>query len=182
MNVDKFKAIRLISPRLTGLISTTNEDGSANASPYSWVFPFSFMPPLIAVGVGKGGKHTQKNAEREKEFVINLVHKEIGQRACNLEKRHGPKQLEEVGLTACDSKEIKTKGIAESKARIECRYIRTIDVPEGDHVFVVGEIVAAECEAMENSLVDHDKLGILTHVSGPEFREVGRKVLLERGK
>ncbi len=180
MNVEPLGAVRLISPRVVALVSTTNEDESTNASPYSWVFPFSFSPPLVAVGVGKGGKNTQVNAEREKEFVINLVSEEFGQKACNLESAKGSNQLKEAGLNEIDSQKVKVKGIKESKVRIECKLVETVDVSKGDHVFLVGEIVAAECAAMKEGKPDLDSLNLLMHASGGEFRKVGERVLLER--
>ncbi|MCX8158124.1 MAG: flavin reductase family protein [Candidatus Diapherotrites archaeon] len=180
VNVEPEEAIRLISPRVIALITTTNPDGSTNASPYSWVFPFSFEPPMLTVGVGKGGKNTQKNAEREKEFVVNLVSKDFGQKACDLEWITGKDQLKKVGLSEIDSKKVKTKSIKESKVRIECEYLTTVDVKESDHVLVVGKIVAAECLAMKGKVPDFDKLDLLTHVAGDEFREVGKKVLFKR--
>ena len=46
------KSVKLISPRLTVLINTVDEEGELNSSPYSWIFPLSFNPPLIGVGIG----------------------------------------------------------------------------------------------------------------------------------
>lgn len=182
MNVEPLNAVRLISPRVVALVSTKNKDSSTNASPYSWVFPFSFDPPMVAVGVGKGGKNTQKNAEREHEFVVNLVSSDLGQKACDLEREKGSKQLENAGLNEISSREVKTAGIREAKVRIECRLVETVDVEKADHVLLVGEIVAAECDAMLGNSPDLDKLDLLMHVSGPEFRKVGEKVELERRK
>ena len=183
MNIEPEKARTLLSPRIVALISTMNEDDSVNASPYSWVFPFSYSPPMAMIGVGgRGVKRTQKNAEREKEFVINFISKDFGQKAINLEAIHGANQLEEVGLNAIDSKSIKTKGIAESKIRIECKLVKTLDVPESDHIFLVGEIVGAFAEKMDGDLPNLDAMEILQHVGGNQFRTSGEKVLLERNK
>ena len=183
MDIQPEKARTLLSPRIVALISTRNEDGSVNASPYSWVFPFSFSPPMAMIGIGgRGVKRTQKNAEREKEFVINFISKDFGQNACDLESKHGANQLEEVGLNAIDSKEVKTKGIAESKIRIECKLVKTLDVPESDHVFIIGEIVSAYSEKMNENLPDLEAMEILQHVGGSQFRACGEKVILERNK
>jgi len=183
MNIEPQKARTLLSPRICALISTMNEDDSVNASPYSWVFPFSFSPPMAMIGIGgRGVKRTQKNAEREKEFVINFISKNFGQKAIKLEAIHGANQLEEVGLNSIDSKEVKTKGIAESKIRIECKLVKTLDVPESDHVFIIGEIVSAFAEKMDGNFPDLDAMEILQYVGGKEFRTSGEKVILERNK
>jgi len=183
MNIEPQKARTLLSPRICALISTTNEDGTVNASPYSWVFPFSYTPLLVAVGAGSAKiKNTQKNAEREKEFVINFISKDFGQKAIKLEAVHGENQLEEVGLSAIDSKSIKTKGIAESKIRIECKLSETLKVKDGDHIFLVGEVVNAYCEKMNGDLPNLEAMEILQHVGGTEFRKIGEKIVLERNK
>ena len=181
MEIDAKNAVKLLSPRLFALITTTSEDSSTNASPYSWVFPFSFSPPMLMIGTSKG-KHTQENAEREGEFVVNLVSEDFGQKACDLEALHGENQLDWVGLEEIDSKKVKVKGVKEARIRLECKLIETIEPKKGDHVFLVGEIVSAECSEMSEAFPDLDKLNLLMHVSGPEFRKIGEKVALERKK
>jgi len=47
INIPLSKSVKLISPRLTVLINTVDEEGELNSSPYSWIFPLSFNPPLI---------------------------------------------------------------------------------------------------------------------------------------
>ena len=183
MNIEPEKARTLLSPRICALISTTNEDGSVNASPYSWVFPFSCTPLLVAIGVGSAKvKNTQRNAEREKEFVINFISKEFGQKAINLESKHGPNQLEEVGLNFIESKVVKTKGIKESKVRIECKLSETLKVKDGDHVFLVGKVVSAFAEKMNEDFPDLEAMEIIQHVGGTEFRKIGEKILIQRNK
>ncbi|MFH1391478.1 MAG: flavin reductase family protein [Candidatus Diapherotrites archaeon] len=183
MQIELKKARTLLSPRICALISTTNEDGSVNASPYSWVFPFSYSPLLVGVGAGNTKvKHTQANVEREKEFVINFISKDFGQKAINLESLHESSQLEEVGLNAVDSKEIKTKGIAEAKIRLECRLSEILPVKRGDHILLIGEVVAAYAEKMNDFVPDLQGMETLTHVAGEEFRLAGEKVILERKK
>jgi len=76
-------AVRLISPRLTALVNTLDEKGELNSSPYSWVYPLSYDPPLI--GVGKGGKQklTYLDSTRTGEFVVCIVSEDFGQEAVN---------------------------------------------------------------------------------------------------
>ena len=56
------KSTSIISPRLTVLVNTIDAKGELSSSPYSWIFPLSFNPPLIGVGVGQN-KQSQKNAD-----------------------------------------------------------------------------------------------------------------------
>ena len=68
------KATSIISPRLTVLVNTTDENSELNSSPYSWVFPLSFSPPLIGVGIGGGkSKHSYLNAKAR--FTLTKIKK-----------------------------------------------------------------------------------------------------------
>jgi len=84
------KAVRLISPRLTVLVNTVDEKGELNSSPYSWIFPLSFDPPFIGVGIGGKKKDTYINSKRTGEFVVCVVSEDFGQQAVNCEESHGP--------------------------------------------------------------------------------------------
>ncbi len=84
------KATRIISPRVTILVNTIDEKGKLNSSPYSWVFPLSFSPPLIGIGIGGKNKQTYLNALRNGEFVLCIVSPEFGQQAINCEHTHKP--------------------------------------------------------------------------------------------
>jgi flavin reductase (DIM6/NTAB) family NADH-FMN oxidoreductase RutF len=84
------KAVRLISPRLTVLVNTVDEKGELNSSPYSWIFPLSFDPPFIGVGIGGKKKYTYINSKRTGEFVVCVVSEDFGQQAVNCEESHGP--------------------------------------------------------------------------------------------
>ena len=52
VEVSLSNAVKVVSPRLTVLLNTLDEKGELNSSPYSWVFPLSFNPPLIGVAIG----------------------------------------------------------------------------------------------------------------------------------
>jgi flavin reductase (DIM6/NTAB) family NADH-FMN oxidoreductase RutF len=64
------KAVKLVSPRLTVLVNTLDEKGGLNSSPYSWIYPLSFNPPLIGVGIGGKNKLSYVNAKKSGEFVV----------------------------------------------------------------------------------------------------------------
>ena len=184
MDVEPSKAFKLLSPRLVAVITTLDEKGIVNAAPYSWVFPFGFDPSLVAVGSSKG-KHTFDNALERGEFVVNLVSKDFAQKAVSLEKKHeiGENTLEKAGLNPVPSKAVKVPGIKESKVRIECVFEEVVKPKASDHDFVVGRVVAGFCEKLsENGAPDFDSLEILTHVSGPELREIGKAFFVERKK
>jgi flavin reductase (DIM6/NTAB) family NADH-FMN oxidoreductase RutF len=177
IEIPPLKATRLISPRLTVLINTIDEKGKLNSSPYSWVFPLSFNPPLIGVGIGGKNKHTYINAQREGEFVVCVVSPEFGQQAVNCERVHmsGGSLWQKQGLHSRKSKKVKVLGIKESKAILECKVTRFLEY-NGDHVILVGEVIHAQAKG------NLEEIDPLLHDSGEKFRRIGQELTLDRGK
>ena len=171
------RAPSLISPRLTVLVNTTDETGELNSSPYSWVFPLSFDPPLIGVSIGGKNKHSYLNAKRTGEFVVCLVSADFGQQAVNCEAQHssGDKLWEKQGLHTQKSKKVAVPRIKEAKTILECKATKFLEY-DGDHVILVGEVVHAEAE--ENL----EERNPLLHDSGEKFRTIGTQITLKRRK
>ena len=176
INIPLSKSTSIISPRLTVLVNTLDSKGELSASPYSWIFPLSFNPPLIGVGVGKN-KQSHKNAEKTGEFVICVVSPSFGQEAINCEKLHKPgdKLWEKNKLHIQKSKKVKVPSIKESQAILECKTEKILEY-EGDHVILVGEIVHAQAQETI------DQVDPILHVSGEKFRRIGNQITLKRNK
>lgn len=178
MKVPLNNAVRLISPRVTALITTVDRQGRVNAAPYSWIYPVSYAPPLVGVGVGGKHKHTYINAKETGEFVINIVSEDFGQQAVNCEEQHEPGEdlLKKHRLGTMPSEKIKPPRIRESKAVLECKLKEIIEIEGSDHVLLIGEVVSAESSG------DLDEIKPLLHDSGKKFRLVGEEITLERRK
>ena len=172
------RSVSLISPRLTVLANTVDENGELNSSPYSWVFPLSFSPPLIGVGVGGKHKLSYINSKRTGEFVVCVVSVNFGQQAVSCEESHKPgdRLWKKHGLHIKKSKKVGVPKIKEAKAVLECRVNRFLEY-DGDHVILVGEVVHAEAE--EGGL---DEINPLLHDSGEKFRSIGKEIILKRRK
>jgi flavin reductase (DIM6/NTAB) family NADH-FMN oxidoreductase RutF len=169
-------AIRLITPRLTVLITTLDKGGTVNVAPYSWVAPVSFNPPLIYLGIGNKRKHTYINAKATGEFVVNVVSEDFGKQAVDCAESHelGEDLLAKHGLHSAPSKNIKTPRVKESKAVLECTVKDIIEIPDSDHVLVIGEVVKAE------SIDRIENIKPLMHDSGESFRGLGKEIIIER--
>lgn len=171
------KSVKLISPRLTVLVNTIDEEGELNSSPYSWIFPLSFSPPLIGVGIGSKNKLSYINSKRTGEFVVCVVSSNFGQQAVNCEESHKPgdKLWERNGLHTEKSTSVSVPRIKEAKAVLECKINRFLEY-NGDHVILVGEVVHAEAED------ELDEINPLLHDSGEKFRSIGKEIILKRKK
>lgn len=170
------KSTSIISPRLTVLVNTLDINGELTSSPYSWVFPLSFNPPLIGVGVGKN-KQSHINAERTGEFVVCVVSPSFGQEAINCEKLHKPgdKLWEENNLHTQDSIRVKVPRIKESQAFLECKTRKILEY-SGDHIILVGEVVFAQTQETI------EEVDPLLHVGGEKFRKIGDQLILKRNR
>jgi len=171
------KSVKLISPRLTVLVNTIDEEGELNSSPYSWIFPLSFNPPLIGVGIGGKHKLSYINSKRTGEFVVCVVSVNFGQQAINCEESHKPgdKLWKKYGLRIEKSVNVSVPRIKEAKAVLECKVTRFLEY-DGDHVILVGEVVYAEAEE------GLDEINPLLHDSGEKFRNIGKEIILKRKK
>jgi flavin reductase (DIM6/NTAB) family NADH-FMN oxidoreductase RutF len=177
IEIPLLKSVKLISPRLTVLLNTIDKEGELNSSPYSWIYPLSFNPPLIGVGIGSKNKLSYINSKRTGEFVVCVVSVNFGQQAVNCEESHKPgdKLWERNGLHTEKSTNVSIPRIKEAKAVLECKVKRFLEY-NGDHVILVGEVVYAEAE---DGL---DEISPLLHDSGEKFRTIGKEIILKRKK
>jgi flavin reductase (DIM6/NTAB) family NADH-FMN oxidoreductase RutF len=182
MKVPLDKSIKVLSPRITFLITSIDEKGSTNAAPFSWVNGISMNPPMLYIGVMTGNKGTLPNIRTKREFVANLVSEEFAEKAVMCEMKSEDK-MKQSGLSLIDSEAVSVPGIKEAKVRLECKLVKLIDIEGADHVLVIGEVVNAFCEYLtDKDLPELDKIKPLMHVSGEEFRGVGKEINLKRYK
>lgn len=134
----------LLQPSRPCMITTFNPDGSLNAAPFGWNMPVSANPPRVAVAlVNRPKNHTLRNIEREGEFVLNKPVLAIADRLiqCSYFHPEGMSKFDCAGFTPQRSHVIRTPGIAECRAHLECRLHNLVDC--GDHTLVVADVVAA---------------------------------------
>lgn len=171
------KSVKIISPRLTVLVNTIDEKGELNSSPYSWIFPLSFNPPLIGIGIGGKHKLSYINSKRTSEFVVCVVSEEFAQKAINCEASHhaGDKLWEKNGLHIEKSKTVSVPRIKEAKEILECKVSKFLEYG-GSHLILVGEVVYAEGEE------GLDSINPILHDSGEKFRTIGKEIMVKRKK
>lgn len=181
MGVELKNAVRLISPRDTFLISSRDAEGRMNLAPFSWVIPVSNELPLVCVAIGKNNKHTLPNIKETKEFVLNLVSEEFGQKVLDALKIGPGENWKKIGLQEEKAEKVKVAMVKESKVKLECELHKILDIPSGDHELVIGKIVHAVCDEMvSGKFPDLDKVKPLMHVSGNRFRGIGEEIELEK--
>ena len=127
----------LVVPRPIGWISSLDAQGRVNLAPFSYFNAVADNPPIVLFGAGgahsEGGvKDTPANVEATGEFVCNLATWDLRE-AMNATSAPAPRDWDEfrvAGLTAVPSRLVKPPRVKESPVHMECRYLRTVTLPD----------------------------------------------------
>ena len=142
----------LIIPRPIGWISSIDTEGVFNLAPYSFFNAVCYKPPTVmfSAGVGSapdGMKDSLRNIEASGEFVCNLATWETRDQMNQTSVSVAPDtdEFALAGLTAIASQLVKAPRIAEAPVHLECRYLKSVDIPSweeaGKFVMVLGEVI-----------------------------------------
>jgi len=152
----------------------------ADALAVAWINIISSTPATIAMGLRRT-RHTLELIRRSSEFTVNVPDTSLAAAVdyCGTTPGRGRDKLAEVGLTLEPSSVVATPMVAECPFNLECRV--THEVPVGEYVVVLGEVVEAHAEERvlrgETDIVEMDALDPLIYIAGArEYRAIGRKV------
>jgi len=137
---DPFKAI--VAPRPIGWISSLAPDGTRNLAPYSYFQAVADRPGVVLFS-SVTRKDTIRNVEATGEFVCNLAIWELREQV-NQSSATVPSDVDEfalTGLTPAPSRLVRPPRVAESPVALECRYIKTVDLPDGKGGSHIAEVV-----------------------------------------
>jgi flavin reductase (DIM6/NTAB) family NADH-FMN oxidoreductase RutF len=166
-----------IAPRPIALVSTVDEDGNDNLSPFSFFNVFSANPPIAIFSPARRVrdntvKHTYENVKIHPECVINIVNYDIVQQMSlsSTEYPKGVNEFEKSGLTPIKSDLIQSKRVAESPIQLECVVKEVIELGQegGAGNLVVSEIVKIHIN--ENVL---DEMGRIDPVKMDQVARLG---------
>jgi len=142
---DPFKA--LVAPRPIGWISSISSKGIVNLAPYSFFNAMSDNPHYVVFG-SAGPKDSVTNIRETGEFVCNMATWELREQmnVSSASVPHGVDEFETSGLAKAPSVMVKPPRVAASPVALECRYVKTVDLPGHDHsaggyAIVVGQVV-----------------------------------------
>ena len=137
----------LVVPRPIGWISTLGRDGIVNLAPYSFFNAVASSPPFVMFS-SAGIKHSQLNAEQTGEFVASLATYELREELNITSAMVGAEvsEPELARLEMAPSIAVKPPRVKKSPTALECRYVKTVELPGPDgkpHSFsiVIGEVV-----------------------------------------
>jgi flavin reductase (DIM6/NTAB) family NADH-FMN oxidoreductase RutF len=165
------RATRLINPGTVVLVTARHKD-RVNAMPAAWAVPLSKSPPLVGVALQRE-RYTYDLIKRSQEFALCLPGRPLAEAVVQLGSVSGhedPDKLHKSGLTLTDAQKVSVPVIEECLGWIECGLADALDV--GDHVLVVGEVLAAKAEEEafdEAWLLEGEELKPLHHLGGSLF-------------
>ena len=142
---DPFKA--LIAPRPIGWVSTVSPAGTLNLAPYSFFAAVAEKPAYVLFSA-TGAKDSRRNAEETGEFVCSMASYDLRHKL-NLTSARVAPEIDEfalAGVTWEASRFVKPPRVKDSPAALECRYWRTIELPQHgthglSHAVVFGLVV-----------------------------------------
>lgn len=137
-----------IAPRPIAFVSTIDEAGNINLSPFSFFNMFSANPPIVIFSPAKRvrdntSKHTLENVLAIKECVINMVNYDMVQQMslASTDYPKGVNEFTKAGFTALASDLVKPPRVKESPVQMECKVREVIALGEGPGA---GNLVIAE--------------------------------------
>ena len=154
-----------VGPRPIALVSTIDNEGRPNLSPFSFFNVFSANPPIAIFSPARRvrnntTKHTLQNAASTKEVVINVVSYPIVEQTSlsSTEYKEGVNEFIKSGLTPVESIQVKPYRVKESPVQMECIVKEIISLGEegGAGNLVVCEIV--KMHISENVLNEHNQI------------------------
>ena len=161
---------------ITALVSTVSAGGVNNLAPFGFFTMCSVEPPMVAVGV-RESIDTYKNVVAGKEFVVGIPGEDIVEQAYHCADKVVD-EFKHTGLTPIESLAVKPPSIKECQANLECRLVEM--KPVGDHVLMIGEIVAARVKEeiySDDKVEMREKMDYLVHLTkNVFFTKKGREV------
>lgn len=143
----------------------------------AWAGTVCSSPAMVSISVRKE-RHSHHILKESKEFVINLVTKDLVRAAdyCGVRSGRDVDKFKEMHLTELPSQTVRAPGIAESPVNIECKVTEVKEL--GSHDLFLAEVTNVTIEDSymdEKGKFDLNKAGLTAYSHG-EYYELGKKV------
>lgn len=167
-----------IAPRPIALVSTIDNEGQVNLSPFSFFNAFGSNPPILIFSPARRvrdntTKHTLENAQSVPEVVINVVNyaivEQVSLASCEYER--GVDEFIKSGLTPLQSHKVAPPRVAESPVQFECKVLNVIETGQegGAGNLVICEILHMHIntEILDSKeLIDQQRIDLVARLGG----------------
>lgn len=183
-----------IAPRPIAFVSTVDNDGNVNLSPFSFFNVFSANPPILIFSParrvrGNTTKHTLDNVHEVKEACISIVNYAMVQQVSlsSTEYDKGVNEFIKAGLTEEPSERIKPPRVKESPVSFECivKEIQPLGEEGGAGNLVICEVVLMHIDETildENGKIDQFKVDSVARMGGDWYSRATSDNIFEVAK
>ena len=159
------------------LVSVADSAGNDNLITIAWTGTVCSDPAMTYISVRKE-RYSHHMLKENKEFVINLVSKEICRAAdfCGVRSGRDLDKFEATGLTREKASTVNIPLVKESPVNIECKVTQVI--PLGSHDLFLAECVAVDVDEKlldENGKLCLNKAKLIVYSHG-DYLALGRKL------
>ncbi|MFT4768918.1 MAG: flavin reductase (DIM6/NTAB) family NADH-FMN oxidoreductase RutF, partial [Glaciecola sp.] len=171
-----------------GWISSLDADGIPNLAPYSFFNLLATNPAIVGFS-SASKKDSQRNIEVTGDFVCNFASVDLID-SVNATAKHVAAHVNEfelAGLTQSESSLVKAPRVAEARAHLECRYIKTVELPHEEDSemvwsLVLGRVLAVHIDDayVRDGLVDTLAMEPLTRMGYLDYGVLGGVLSRER--
>ena len=180
-----------ITPRPIALVSSIDNNGSINLSPFSFFNIFSVDPPILVFSPVRrvrdnSSKHTLDNVEDVKECVVSLVTEDMAQQVslASCDYPDSVNEFDKAGFTEVASELINPPRIKESPINFECKVNQVIKLGEngGAGNLVLAEVIKMHINTtiLDNTEnIDPFKLKIISRHGGGWYGKTTKDSLFE---
>jgi flavin reductase (DIM6/NTAB) family NADH-FMN oxidoreductase RutF len=133
--------VRLIHPMPAFLVTCADRNGRPNCVSIAWLTPTSINPPLLAFAI-RPQRYSYELLQDNPAFVVNVMTYEQAVEVlfCGRCSGRDVDKFATANLTPVPAQVVAVPVIAEAVAHVECEV--EAEYPAGDHVLVVGRVVA----------------------------------------
>jgi flavin reductase (DIM6/NTAB) family NADH-FMN oxidoreductase RutF len=180
-----------IAPRPVAFVSTIDNNGTPNLSPFSFFNIFSTSPPVVVFSPARSGrtntiKHTHENVIEVPEAVINVVTYDMVQQTSlsSSEYPKGVNEFEKAGFTMQPSDMVKPPRVKESPIQLECKVKQVIELGQtaGAGNLVICEIVLIHINKSvlnDANFIDQHKLDLVGRLGANWYVRASGNALFE---
>ena len=180
-----------VTPRPIAFVSTIDDKGNKNLSPFSFFGMFSINPPILIFSPSRRvrdntTKDTLENVLKTKEAVICMVNQEIVHQMSlsSTEYSSDINEFEKSGLTELKASKVKPSLVKESPVNFECKVNDVISMGNegGAGSLVICEVVAIHADEEifdENNNIDALKYNIISRYGGNWYGKTTKEGLFK---
>ena len=182
-----------VAPRPIALVSTLDEEGRNNLSPFSFFNAFGANPPVIVVSPAYRGsdgtpKHSFLNISATKEFTVSAVsHAMVDQISlASSDYERGVDEFEKAGFSKLPSQLVAPPGVLESPFVMECRLLQHFDTggKPGSGNLLIAEVVMLHVResAFDGERIDPHRLDLVARMGYNWYCRASGEALFELPK